>query len=554
MNLLEERWIPVRLRDGSRDRVAPHELAGPQVVAFDAERADFNGALAQFVIGLLQTTTPIDSDIAWRGLLKSPPDAQTLQGWFAPHTAAFEFGGAGARFMQDFDLRAADGEPVGIGSLLIDAPGVKTVEDNCDHFSKRDSVLGLCRTCAALALFTLNVNGPARGSGHRTGLRGGGPITTLLLAGSATEDSSSLWHTLWLNVLPAGEFLTGGGSASKSAPHFTFPWLSGIGAIQKPGGQTAAVQVHPAHVFWAMPLRIRLDLESASSGACDLCGRTTDGLIEQYTTRKHGLDYTGPWTHPLTPYSEYEGEMAPIHLQPGGVGYRHWMGWVLGVQGEQKRFQRARALNYFLEKGVERKTGIGLRLWAFGYDMKSMKARCWYEAELPLFRLSECDAAATRAIREDVSTWLAGAEQTCGYLRDAVKDAWFKKGTARGKFSFVDAKFWSKTERDFYDLLRDRIQAARDLTESDAIVQSEVWLKQLKHTALGLFDTELVGAGPIERMHPARVAAAHNQLTANLNGPKLRTALGIPVEAKPIKATKGSKHAAAATNPKEETQ
>ena len=395
----------------------------------------------------------------------------------------------------------------------------------------------------------MNVNGPARGSGHRTGLRGGGPLTTLLVADAGSEDPRSLWQTLWLNVLPSSEFLSGGGDASKTAAHFTFPWLASIGATQRQGGQTAPVQVHPAHVFWAMPLRIRLDLDKGTSGVCDLCARISDQLVAQYVTRKHGLDYAGPWTHPLTPYSEFDGEMNPVHLRPGGLGYRHWLGWTLGVQSERQRLQRARSIDYFFDNAVERKVGISLRLWAFGYDMKSMKARCWYEAVLPLYRLADCNAAAVKAIREDVGAWLAGADQASRYLRDAVKDAWFKKGTARGKFFFIDATFWSRTEPIFYGLLRDRIHAARDGGEPDAIAPREEWLAKLKSTALRVFETELVGTGPVERMNPARVAAAHNQLRANLNGPKLRMALALPVEVKPAKVAKGRKEPPAATTP-----
>ena len=105
MNLLEEPWIPVRTHDGSREWISPRQLSAARIVAFDADRADFNGALAQFAIGLLQTTSPVDNVIGWRGLLKTPPDEATLQAWIVPHLAAFEFDGEGARFMQDFDLR-----------------------------------------------------------------------------------------------------------------------------------------------------------------------------------------------------------------------------------------------------------------------------------------------------------------------------------------------------------------------------------------------------------------------------------------------------------------
>ena len=64
MNLLNEPWMPVRRGDGTREWIAPHQISDPNIVAFDADRPDFNGALAQFAIGLLQTTTPMDSPIA----------------------------------------------------------------------------------------------------------------------------------------------------------------------------------------------------------------------------------------------------------------------------------------------------------------------------------------------------------------------------------------------------------------------------------------------------------------------------------------------------------
>lgn len=165
MNLLHEPWMPVRLHSGDREWIAPHQLSDARIAGFDADRADFNGALAQFAIGLLQTCTPVDNAIEWRRLFAAAPDAATLQAWFAPHRAAFEFDAAGARFMQDFDLRASDGEPVGIGSLLIETPGENALKNNSDHFVKRGLLTQLCPCCAALALFTFdNLGQPATAS------------------------------------------------------------------------------------------------------------------------------------------------------------------------------------------------------------------------------------------------------------------------------------------------------------------------------------------------------------------------------------------------------
>ena len=90
MNLLQDPWMPVRDAQGQRHWITPDQLADPRWLAFDADRPDFNGALAQFAIGLLQTTTPVADVIEWRGLMRSPPSAETLKLWFAPVAAAFD--------------------------------------------------------------------------------------------------------------------------------------------------------------------------------------------------------------------------------------------------------------------------------------------------------------------------------------------------------------------------------------------------------------------------------------------------------------------------------
>ena len=544
MNLLEERWMPVRLHDGGREWVAPHQLSDPRIAAFDADRADFNGALAQFAIGLLQTSTPVDSAIEWRGLFNIAPDCEALKEWFRPYKTAFQFDGDGARFMQDFDLRVTDGESLGIGSLLIETPGENTLKNNSDHFIKRGLVNQLCPGCAALALFTLQLNAPAGGAGHRTGLRGGGPLTTLLVAEQRPDVPRSLWDDLWLNVRGRHGFLTSGDDADKAAPHLSFPWLASVTAVQSEGGAIAPIQMHPAHVFWAMPRRIRLDFDAVCAGTCELCDRNSDRLVRHYVTRNHGLNYKGPWSHPLSPYYESKEGWLPLHPQPGGLGYRHWLAWVLGMQNEKRNVRRAEAIAQFFNAQVERRTGVGLRLWAFGYDMDNMKARCWYEATVPLYSLGDCSPDLQKALREEIGSWLAGAELSVQYARGAVKDAWFG-GDARGEFGFVDAAFWSHTEPAFYELLRERIKAAREGLTMDRQAIAERWLALLRAAALRLFDKELVGTGPIERQNPARIAKAHHQLVSNLNGPKLRAALGLPVKVKPtLNKTQGAAKAA----------
>lgn len=527
MNLLTEAWMPVRRRDGGREWVAPTQLARPDILAFDADRADFNGALAQFAIGLLQTTTPVERHSEWRALLADPPDEQRLTQWFEPVHAAFEFDGDGARFMQDFSLAPDEGATFDIGALLIDAPGEQTLKNNADHFVKRDRVTRACPRCAATALFTLQLNAPAGGAGHRTGLRGGGPLTTLLLA----PEGSSLWAHLWVNVIERDRFLADT-ATEHTAPETTFPWLAPISAIQKDGGETAPARVHPAHAFWAMPRRIRLNASRSPSGPCDICGGVSNSVISAYRTRNYGLSYKGAWNHPLSPYYETKEGWLPVHPQPGGLGYRHWLPLLLGQTDERKKQRRAHVVAHFLTYRTRAVPGA-LRLWAFGFDMDNMKARCWYEATLPLYGLGDCDASTQRRIEAEAGRLLKGAELAGSLLRGAVKDAWFKDAPSKADYSAIDAAFWSGTESRFYGQIERLIENTRCGGEFDANLVNADWLKHLQAVATRLFDHEFVGTGPVEQEQPRRVAEAYQQLQRSLHGPKLRETLGLRVDQTP---------------------
>jgi len=539
MNLLHDPWMPVRDSQGQRHWITPDRLAEPQWRAFDADRPDFNGALAQFAIGLLQTTTPVADSIEWRGLFRTPPDAATLRGWFEPVAAAFTLDGDGPRFMQDLALGDKGVVVNGIGALLIEAPGEQTLKNNADHFVKRAQVQALCPACAATALFTLQLNAPAGGAGHRTGLRGGGPLTTLVLA----PGDASLWQHLWMNIRDRPAFLAQGGSAELTDLHRSFPWLGPITALQAQKGETAQAQVHPAQLYWAMPRRIRLELSTPTTGRCDICGHDSDALVSSYGTKNYGMNYKGSWSHPLSPYYETKEGWLPVHPQPGGVVYRHWLAWVLGATSNGKAATRvANVVTRALELPPRTLDGP-LRLWAFGYDMDNMKARCWYDATLPMYSLADCDRDARLQLQAEVGRWLDAASLAGSYLRGAVKDAWFS-ADARGEFSHVDATFWAATEPAFYRQLQALIEAARDTREYATLPAREAWHRVLTATALRLFEHTFVGAGPIERQNPRRIAQAHRQLLGSLYGDKVKQALGLPTD---IPATRTARKRAAGT-------
>lgn len=163
MNLLHDPWMPVRDAEGARHWITAEQLADPRWRAFDADRPDFNGALAQFAIGLLQTTAPVPDEIAWTRLLRTPPEATMLRARFEPVAAAFELDGDGARFMQDFEMATVEGKSRPIAEILIDAPGEAADAKDNDLFVKRRKVDRLCGRCAGAAILTLQINAPEGG-------------------------------------------------------------------------------------------------------------------------------------------------------------------------------------------------------------------------------------------------------------------------------------------------------------------------------------------------------------------------------------------------------
>lgn len=538
MNLLEEKWLPIRRRAGQIDWIAPHQIAEPDIVAFAANRADYNGALAQMMIGLLQTTTTIDDEGDWEDLLDVPPTAEVLQKWFAPISAAFVLDGEKARFMQDFSLN--EGAECTIDALLIDAAGGSAIDKNTDHFVKRDTINAMCPHCVAAALFTLQTNAPAGGAGHRTSLRGGGPLTTLVIA----TPTRSLWQDLWLNVKPQRVFLQQGGDVQKTAKYFTFPWLDEISKIQAAGGETQPLHVHPHHLFWAMPRRIRLDFFDVQTGQCDICKRESTQLVHRYVTKPQGLNYKGVWRHPFSPYYETKEGWLPVHPQPGGFSYKNWLAWVLDSTQSKKQVQAATAVNYVLAEGRQKSE---FRLWVFGYDMDNMKPRCWYETTFPLYDLASSDRTAKKNLQAIVKNLIEASEQAVFYLRQAVKQAWFGDSDLRGDLSFVDKAFWDGTELRFYQQLKDLLEQARsdagiDMDDASFIIGlGETWLKVLRDKALHLFDVDIVGAGSIAQQEPRRIAEAYNSLKRNLHGNAIKTILRMPVADKAEKASKAPK-------------
>ena len=527
-NLIDERWIPVKRRDGSSDRIAPHEVtqgfADNPVVALDAPRPDFNGALVQFLIGLVQTVAAPKNGSEWQEKMMEPPTPVELQAAFASVRHAFELGGDGPRFMQDFDELV--GQAGSINGLLIGEPGENALKNNTDFFVKRkkDS-FSMCPACCASAMFSLQTNAPAGGRGYMTSLRGGGPLTTIVM-GSGQFDA--LWHSVWLNILESKKFH---GLANSSLADFyeKFPWLT------KTKASVAEQQMHPAQYFWATPRRIKLNQQNFYEGRCDVCSTESDKLISEYIELPNGTKYQEPMKHPL---SAFNGSSTKAILTPqGGTSYRHWLGLVLSDNDDKN--EPARVVHEYIQE--RQKRDWRFRLWAFGYDFVpgQNKARCWYESTMPLLYV---DAAIQAEYEQVVAGMVKAATEIAGNARKAVKKAWFRRsGDVKEDTTFVNSSFWHQTESVFYDAL-ESIRAALE-SGSDSLQARQMWHKALCEHALKLFDS-YAWEGPIEDADPKRVVIARKELENFNRGTKIKTLLGLPVA--PTAAGKSAKKKEAA--------
>lgn len=517
MNLLKDPWLPCRSQSGEIAYRPVSAIALPEVIDLALPRADFQGAAYQFLIGLLQTTYAPGNIDEWIDRYQSLPTQEALEQAFEGFATSFELEGSGPLFMQDQDPLDKE-SPSLASSLLIDAPGASTVKNNTDHFVKAGRAEAFCPDCAAIALFTLQINAPAGGKGYRTGLRGGGPLTTLILP---AEPGASLWQKLWLNILDKERWPYPEPDPKSSE---LFPWM-GPTRVSDKGQKTLSTDVHALHPFWSMPRRFRLIFEEGSC-SCDLCGRDSGRVIRMLKARNYGNNYDGPWTHPLTPYRRDPKKPSEPALsikgQPGGIGYRHWESLVLDDAEGSGNLPAPVVLDYPRKVDESRHDDIALsrqaRLWVFGYDMDNMKPRGWYGIQVPLLAVPPAD-------QDHLLDWvrdLAGlAKDTAWQLRKQVKEAWFSRPSdVKGDTDFIDTHFWELTEHEFYSLLSllgERIQEGNIKRLPPDLAAR--WYKHVRQQAITVFD-QMALSGPPEVLDMKRITSARNRFMYQLKSGK----------------------------------
>lgn len=480
-NLIDERWIPVRRKSGTFEMIAPAEIADREdpPICIASPRADFDGALLEFLIGLMQTAAAPETERAWERAFATPPAVVALKKQLDVVREAFFLDGDGPRFMQDLTVDAdAKSDESPIGALLIDRIGEKNLDESPTLFAKPGMVEALSYPATAAAFLVLQSYAPSGGAGHRTSLRGGGPLSTVILG-------DTLWATAWLNVLPRPDFEQRvPGQASKNNLEHIFPWLAPTRTSEKGNGETTTPQdMHPAQHFWGLPRRFRADMVFSRRGTCAITGSVDVPVVRAFRGRPGGTNYKGDFRHPLTPYSLSKPN-EPWNPKKGSGDGPPYRDWPLLVTGSETR-SPALVVAYFASTR-RRELVTQPRLAAFGYAMDNMKPLRWCSAQTPLVTVSPALAAPFAA---EVEQLVAVSEEVRKTLSFQVKSAWSDRPRDLDVFGLVNPAFWSHTEAGFFTSVH---AVKRTIELDDAAGRSaakETWLAILHASGLSLFDS-----------------------------------------------------------------
>lgn len=496
LNLIAQPWLEVRRASRRRDVVRPCDLTSDfdsdPIVALDFPRPDWNAALTEFLIGLLFLSMPPEDEEDWAEAFTSPPSPEALARKFDPLASLFEFDADGACAFQDLDS-LGNQEIKPLAGLLIDAPGENTIKNNSDLFVKRGAAGTLSLPYAAAALITLQTYAPAGGAGHRTSLRGGGPLTTLIAPVRAGSKHAILWDKLWANTPDCDP-------SNQLSVDQALPWMRETLTSEKQSQLVTPEGRHPALAFFACPRRIRLVVE----------GDGEERRATGFRTVNYGANYLG-WRHPLSPYrDDKKAGLLPIHPHAGASDYGDWLAWwgFDGAQAEASGLWRKRRMQ------LRRQLGAAQQAEAVGFDMDNMKARQWLDARLPWVDLHEDE------LKNAVRNSIQAADEAARALRRCVKLALYGSREGPG-YRLPDKlptdaspepadRFWRETQSSFeahLEKLIERLTLGRQPTAD--LLQN--WLNTLRQAALRIFD-ETVDLDGLTEAEPKRLLYARGRL------------------------------------------
>lgn len=490
-NVLTDPFLPVRTRDGGIRALTLTDLPDAQDALEPAwPRPDFNATAMELLVGIATLALQPRSEDAWADIWNDRPD-----GWadrlrdLAP---AFELMGDGPRFLQENG--GLTGQPVSVEALLIDTPGANGQKKNADLLTHRGRYLALSFPAAAMALYTLQAYAPAGGAGNQTSMRGGGPLSTLVIPQSADgAPEPSLWQKIWANVLPLRQPVADIATVC--------PWMSqGIASGKISQGDP---RFHDLHALFGMPRRLWL---VAAEGTCALTG-AGGPVVTGFLQKPKGHDYH-LWRHPLTPYRRQKDGGEPYTAKPSSARFRSadWIAAAIGDPPLRDRAEVVQAIGNRSEDLVPDWPEGQPTLRVSGWNMNNMEATDWLAAEEPLYVTGDPDQ--TEALAQLGRTLAYAAEEAAGITASNAKRALFGDGpadTGKGILAMARSDVLDRADARFHEIM------GRALRGEEPGRLKEGWCKILRHAALAAFD--LAAPVPVSDPQKARrVVAAHLNL------------------------------------------
>jgi CRISPR system Cascade subunit CasA len=480
MNLIFDKWLPVIRKNGSTDEIAIADILKNHednpIVDIIMPRPDFRNSMYQLLIGVVQTAAMPDDEETWNDLWIHPYSNKEFKDKLEQYRECFEIDSDGPAFMQDFNLDTFTEEK--LTNIFLDLPGN-------EHFNK-NIPQKINPYWACLALYSLQTFGPAGGRGHKTGLRGGGPLTTILVKQEGAGVFSNLWHTLWINIFPK-EFVSNNLSGNPEKKEFSdiFPWMKPTKISGKDGTGLFPTECNPLHMYFAMPRRIRLVFDE-QPGYCDITGRQSKKVVTGYKTFHSGNDYQGHWIHPLNAYktdsNKNEDPPNPVKGNPGCVTYKNWAGMALLNDDSEMIQPPIIAYCQIHRRKILRQNQLGI--WVAGYDLKNIKASRWYESTFPIFPVVPKTSQELASIAGD---YVQAALKILSGLRQAVKISWYKNPREiKGDMSFINEPFWQMSENSFFLSMQ---KLADDIENEESITDcTKKFFSQIKTASENLFE------------------------------------------------------------------
>jgi len=539
-NLLADPLFPVVRRSGRTSLIRFTELtvADDPPVDFCWPRPDFNIASYEFCIGVLSVALShisASNTVSLEDLWGNLPTAEDLASLVQDIVPFFNLDGDGPLFMQDYEAFSRT-EANDIDALLIDTPGVNGQNKNADLLTHRHRYPAMGRAAAAMALYALQQFAPSGGAGNRTSMRGGGPLTTLIIPGANPGNPSTLWHRIIINV--SQNFFSWDDPLAR--PERVFPWVAPTLVSDKEHGEREVSEhdsaVHSAHAYFGMPRRIRL-VFSNEQGFCPLTG-AEDRLVTGFSQQPWGMNY-GVWRHPLTPYRRQKESDPPYSVKPksGRFGYRDWVSVTFG-QNEGKGALALPALN--VEDASGDRANMILHVYGSsilrvaGWAMSNMEAMSYLWAEQPLYLTD--DKILEDRLRNTAIGFANAGDAAHIILRSALREALFsdsaKPSLDAGLFDESRMAFYENTERAFHRALASLLEKPDQ--ERAGLARS--WLKEMQKVAGEIFQRVLPAPGRDPTL-ARRMALAHGHMMAGFSGwgkagERLFTTLQLPLPEK----------------------